>query len=167
MSSTRPSYQDFAERRERIGVIGLGYVGLPLAHAFATKFDVIGIDISTERVAELRAGKDRTGELTADQLKATRLGFSSDLADLKSCRLVIVTVPTPIDDHKNPDLTPLVKASASVGRNLAPGTTVVYESTVYPLSSARAARNGAATSSLATRQSVSTRATKSIQSQKS
>ena len=132
MSSTRPSYQDFAERRDRIGVIGLGYVGLPLAHAFATKFDVIGIDISTERVAELRTGKDRTGELTADQLKATKLGFSSDLADLKSCRLVIVTVPTPIDDHKNPDLTPLVKASASVGRNLASGTTVVYESTVYP-----------------------------------
>jgi len=132
MNSTRPTYQDFAERRERIGVIGLGYVGLPLAHAFAAKFDVIGIDISIERVAELRAGKDRTGELTTDQLKATKLGFSSDLADLKSCRLVIVTVPTPIDDHKNPDLTPLVKASASVGRNLAPGTTVVYESTVYP-----------------------------------
>ena len=132
MSSTRPSYQDFAERRERIGVIGLGYVGLPLAHAFATKFDVIGIDISTERVAELRAGKDRTGELTSEQLKATKLRFSSDLADLKSCRLVIVTVPTPIDDHKNPDLTPLIKASETVGRNLAPGTTVIYESTVYP-----------------------------------
>jgi len=132
MSLNRPTHSDFAERRERIGVIGLGYVGLPLAHAFATKFDVVGIDISAERVAELKAGKDRTEELTAEQLKATKLAFSADLADLKSCRLVIVTVPTPIDDHKNPDLTPLVKASASIGRHLAPGTTVVYESTVYP-----------------------------------
>lgn len=129
---SRPSYIDFAERRERIGVIGLGYVGLPLAHAFAEKFDVVGIDISAERVAELKAGKDRTGELSADQLKATKLQFSSDLSALKSCRLIIVTVPTPIDDHKNPDLTPLVKASTSVGRHLAVGTTVVYESTVYP-----------------------------------
>jgi UDP-N-acetyl-D-galactosamine dehydrogenase len=129
---SRPSYIDFAERRERIGVIGLGYVGLPLAHAFAAKFDVVGIDISAERVAELKAGKDRTGELSADQLKATKLQFSSDLSALKSCRLIIVTVPTPIDDHKNPDLTPLVKASTSVGRHLAVGTTVVYESTVYP-----------------------------------
>ena len=130
--NNRPNYQDFAERRERIGVIGLGYVGLPLAHAFAAKFDVVGIDISAERVAELRAGKDRTGELTTEQLKSTKMDFSSDLSVLKGCRLIIVTVPTPIDDHKNPDLTPLVKASASVGRHLAAGTTVVYESTVYP-----------------------------------
>ncbi len=130
--NTRPTYQDFAERRERIGVIGLGYVGLPLAHAFASKFDVVGLDISAERVAELKAGHDRTEELTPDQLRATTMAFSSDLADLRSCRLVIVTVPTPIDDHKNPDLTPLVKASETVGRHLSPGTTVVYESTVYP-----------------------------------
>ena len=129
---TRPIYQNFADRRERIGIVGLGYVGLPLAHAFATKFDVVGIDISAARVAELKAGKDRTGELTADQLKAVKMEFSSDLSALKTCRLVIVTVPTPIDGHKNPDLDPLVKASASVGRHLSPGTTVVYESTVYP-----------------------------------
>ncbi len=132
MSTPRPTFNDFAERRERIGVIGLGYVGLPLAHAFAAKFDVVGVDISADRVAELKDGKDRTGELSADQLKATKLQFSSDLSVLKACRLVIVTVPTPIDDHKNPDLTPLVKASTSVGRHLANGTTVVYESTVYP-----------------------------------
>ena len=132
MSSTRPTYIDFAERRERIGVIGLGYVGLPLAHAFAAKFDVVGVDISAERVAELRAGHDRTEELTAEQLRSAKLEFSNDLSVLKSCRLVIVTVPTPIDDHKNPDLTPLIKASETVGRNLAPGTTVIYESTVYP-----------------------------------
>ena len=130
--TTRPTYQDFADRRERIGVIGLGYVGLPLAHAFAAKFDVVGLDISAERVAELKAGHDRTEELTSEQLKAAKLEFTNDLAVLKSCRLVIVTVPTPIDDHKNPDLTPLVKASETVGRHLAPGTTVVYESTVYP-----------------------------------
>ena len=132
MSSTRPTYIDFAERRERIGVIGLGYVGLPLAHAFAAKFDVVGVDISAERVAELRAGHDRTEELTAEQLRSAKLEFSNDLSVLKSCRLVIVTVPTPIDDHKNPDLTPLIKASETVGRHLVPGTTVVYESTVYP-----------------------------------
>ena len=130
--TTRPTFLDFAERRERIGVIGLGYVGLPLAHAFASKFDVVGLDISAERVAELKAGHDRTEELTPDQLRATTMAFSSDFTDLRSCRLVIVTVPTPIDDHKNPDLTPLVKASETVGRHLAPGTTVVYESTVYP-----------------------------------
>jgi UDP-N-acetyl-D-galactosamine dehydrogenase len=132
MKIARPVYQDFINRHERIGVIGLGYVGLPLAHAFAAKFDVIGIDISTERVAELRTDKDRTGELTAEQLKSAKMEFSSDLSVLKGCRLIIVTVPTPIDDHKNPDLTPLVKASTSVGRHLAAGTTVVYESTVYP-----------------------------------
>jgi len=129
---SRPIYKDFAEMRERIGVIGLGYVGLPLAHAFAAKFNVVGIDISAERVAELKSGYDRTEELTAEQLKSVKLEYSSDLAVLKSCRLVIVTVPTPIDDHKNPDLTPLLKASESIGRNLAAGATVVYESTVYP-----------------------------------
>lgn len=132
MSITRPTYKDFAERRERIGVLGLGYVGLPLAHAFAPKFDVVGFDISAERVAELQTGHDRTEELTAEQLKSAKLEFTSDLSALKSCRLIIVTVPTPIDDHKNPDLTPLIKASETVGRHLAPGTTVVYESTVYP-----------------------------------
>jgi UDP-N-acetyl-D-glucosamine/UDP-N-acetyl-D-galactosamine dehydrogenase len=130
--SSRPTFKDFAERRERIGVIGLGYVGLPLAHAFSAKFDVIGLDISAERIAELKSGHDRTEELTPKQLTATSIEFTNDLSVLKSCQLVIVTVPTPIDDHKNPDLTPLVKASESVGRNLAPGTTVVYESTVYP-----------------------------------
>jgi len=129
---SRPSYQDFLDRRERIGVIGLGYVGLPLAHAFASKFDVVGVDISAERVAELKTGQDRTEELTSEQLRATKLEFTSDLSVLKSCRLIMVTVPTPIDDHKNPDLTPLVKASEGVGRQIAPGTTVVYESTVYP-----------------------------------
>ena len=129
---SRPIYKDFAEMRERIGVIGLGYVGLPLAHAFAAKFNVVGIDISADRVAELKSGYDRTEELTAEQLKSVKLEYSSDLAVLKSCRLVIVTVPTPIDDHKNPDLTPLLKASESIGRNLAAGATVVYESTVYP-----------------------------------
>ncbi len=132
MITPRPTYEDFANHRETIGVIGLGYVGLPLAHAFAAKFNVLGFDISPERVAELRSGKDRTEELTSEQLKAVRMQFTSDFTLLKNCRLVIVTVPTPIDDHKNPDLSPLVKASTTVGRNLALNTTVVYESTVYP-----------------------------------
>jgi len=128
----RPLFQDFAERRERIGIIGLGYVGLPLAHAFASKFDVVGLDISAERITELRAGRDRTKELTTEQLKEASIEFTDDFSVLKSCRIIVITVPTPIDDHKNPDLTPLLKASESVGRNLASGTTVVYESTVYP-----------------------------------
>lgn len=129
---SRPVFQDFSNRKARVGVVGLGYVGLPLAHALAAKFDVVGIDISSNRVDELRAGKDRTRELGPDELRGSSLAFSTDLGDIASCRLVIVTVPTPIDDHKNPDLTPLIRASESVGRNLAPGTTVVYESTVYP-----------------------------------
>ena len=136
----RPSYNDFLQGKETIAIVGLGYVGLPLAALFATKFKVIGFDINQQRITELEAGHDRTRELSSERLSsvirppsaAAGLSFSTDPAVLGGARLIIVTVPTPIDDHKNPDLTPLVKSSTMIGRHLVAGTTVVYESTVYP-----------------------------------
>jgi len=137
----RPSFDDFASGQEQICILGLGYVGLPLAAAFAKKFRVVGFDINERRVQELKTGHDRTCELTSEQLSAVRappsatgpgLTFSTDAKVLGECRLIIVTVPTPIDDHKNPDLTPLIKSSTSIGQRITKNTTVVYESTVYP-----------------------------------
>ena len=123
----------FSLRNLRIGVIGLGYVGLPLAVEFGRHFRTVGFDIKPQRIAELRKGKDSTLETTRAELKAAdRLTFTSDLKDLKPCRVFIVTVPTPIDNYKRPDLTPLVKASETVAKVLKKGDVVVYESTVYP-----------------------------------
>ena len=120
-------------RKCRIGVVGLGYVGLPLAVEFGKHFDTTGFDVKAPRIAELRAGKDSTLEVSKAELKsATQLKFTTDLADMKRCQVYIVTVPTPIDEYKRPDLTPLVKASESVGKVLKRGDVVVYESTVYP-----------------------------------
>ena len=120
-------------RKCRIGVVGLGYVGLPLAVEFGKHFDTTGFDVKAGRIAELKAGKDSTLEVTKQELKgATHLTFTMDLAALKRCQVYIVTVPTPIDEYKRPDLTPLVKASESVGKVLKKGDVVVYESTVYP-----------------------------------
>ena len=120
-------------RKCRIGVVGLGYVGLPLAVEFGKHFDTTGFDVKAPRIAELKAGKDSTLEVSKAELKsATQLKFSTDLADMKRCQVYIVTVPTPIDEYKRPDLTPLVKASESVGKVLKKGDVVVYESTVYP-----------------------------------
>ena len=120
-------------RKCRIGVIGLGYVGLPLAVEFGRHFHTVGFDVKPKRIAELKAGKDSTLETTAADLKsAHRLSFTTDLKDLKACRVYIVTVPTPIDNYKRPDLTPLVKASETVGKVLKKGDVVIYESTVYP-----------------------------------
>ena len=117
----------------RIGVIGLGYVGLPLAVAFGKKYPTTGFDISSERIADLRAGRDTTQEVgAADLLAAKSLCFSSDPASLADCSVYIVTVPTPIDDAKQPDLEPLRSASRTVGSVLKPGDNVVYESTLYP-----------------------------------
>jgi UDP-N-acetyl-D-galactosamine dehydrogenase len=116
-----------------IGVIGLGYVGLPLAVEFGRKYRTIGFDIKPARIAELRAGRDSTHEVDPGDLGgATRLEFTSDPASLRECSVYIVTVPTPIDRYKRPDLTPLIRASETVGRVLKPGDVVVYESTVYP-----------------------------------
>jgi UDP-N-acetyl-D-galactosamine dehydrogenase len=120
-------------RKCRIGVVGLGYVGLPLAVEFGKHFGTVGFDVKEGRIAELKAGRDSTLEVTKKELKeADQLTFTSTLSDLKSCRVFIVTVPTPIDEYKRPDLTPLVKASESVGKVLKKGDVVIYESTVYP-----------------------------------
>ncbi len=116
-----------------IGVIGLGYVGLPLAAEFGKKIKTLGFDINQKRIEELRAGNDRTLETDSDELTAaTHLSFTSNLEDMKSCNFFIVTVPTPIDEHKQPDLTPLVKASTALGKVIAKDSIIVFESTVYP-----------------------------------
>ncbi len=117
----------------RIAVIGLGYVGLPVAVAFArTGAPVVGFDIDRTRVAELRAGHDRTREVEAADLAHSMLRYTSDPADLAAADFYVVTVPTPIDAAKRPDLHALLSASETVGRVLKRGDVVVYESTVYP-----------------------------------
>lgn len=119
----------------KICVIGLGYVGLPLAHAFSFKYEVVGFDISKWRIDELSSGYDRTLELSKDQVaEAIKNGmkFSLDMNDIKDCNIYIVTVPTPIDKNKRPDLTPLIKASETIGKVLKKDDIVIYESTVYP-----------------------------------
>src|SRR5688572_3630116 len=118
---------------EKVGIIGLGYVGLPLAVEFGKVIDVVGFDINEERIAELKKGFDRTKEVEPDELKSsTKLSYSSNLQDLKSVNYFIVTVPTPVDEYKKPDLTPLINASKTVGGALKKGDIVIYESTVYP-----------------------------------
>ena len=117
----------------KIAVVGLGYVGLPLAVEFSTKIHVVGFDTNIRRVAELKSGADSTQEVSNLELaKATKLSFSSNAGDLKACNVFIVTVPTPIDKHKKPDLTPLEKASFMLGGVISKGDVVIYESTVYP-----------------------------------
>ncbi|MDB5467515.1 MAG: nucleotide sugar dehydrogenase, partial [Phenylobacterium sp.] len=123
----------FTQAPTKIAVLGLGYVGLPLAVAFAGQHEVVGFDIDPGRVAELRAGRDRTLEVSEAELKAaSRLSFSADEADLAGCDVFVVTVPTPIDRHKRPDLSALMAASRTVGRAIGQGGVVIYESTVYP-----------------------------------
>lgn len=117
----------------KIGIIGLGYVGLPLAAEFGKQYEVTGFDINTQRVEELKAGIDKTGETDKETLlAANRLLFSSSIEDIRSCTVFIVTVPTPIDQFKAPDLKPLLKASEMIGAILKKGDLVIYESTVYP-----------------------------------
>ena len=117
----------------RIAVVGLGYVGLPLAVAFGSRFPTVGFDISAERVGDLRAGRDATLEVQHDELAASsHLRFSAEAADLGDSNVYIVTVPTPVDEARRPDLGPLSAASRMVGAVLAPGDVVIYESTVYP-----------------------------------
>lgn len=118
---------------EKIGIIGLGYVGLPLAVEFGKVIDVVGFDINKERIEELKKGHDRTKEVSLGELKeAVRMSFSSDTSDLKAVNYFIVTVPTPVDNSKKPDLRPLESASKTVGSVLKKGDIVIYESTVYP-----------------------------------
>ena len=117
----------------QIAIIGMGYVGLPLAIEFGKKFDVIGFDVKKERLEKLRAGIDVTCETSSEDLAAAKkLRFSDDEKDLTGCDVFIVTVPTPVDKYNRPDLTPLYRASETVGRTMKTGAVVVYESTVYP-----------------------------------
>ena len=119
----------------KICVIGLGYVGLPLAHAFSAKYEVVGFDISSWRIDELSKGYDRTLELNETQVNealTNGMKFTLNVDDIKDCNIFIVTVPTPIDKHKKPDLTPLIKASETIGKVLKKDDIVIYESTVYP-----------------------------------
>ncbi|WP_079477796.1 nucleotide sugar dehydrogenase [Halobacillus salinus] len=126
-------YMDYyGKKATKVGVVGLGYVGLPVAHAFGEKDDVIGFDINEKRISQLQKNFDVTGELTENQLKQSNIQFTSNPERLKECNFIIVTVPTPIDEANQPDLTPLREASKLVGTNLSRGATVVYESTVYP-----------------------------------
>ena len=117
----------------KIAIIGLGYVGLPLAVEFGKQVSVVGFDIHQKRIDELKSGQDHTLEVSPEELKqSTHLTYTANLEDLKDCNFFIVTVPTPIDEYKQPDLTPLVKASQSIGKVLKDGDIIVYESTVYP-----------------------------------
>ena len=117
----------------KLAVIGLGYVGLPLAVEFGKRREVIGFDINQPRIDALKAGHDATLEVSDGELKqASKLFYSAALEDLRDCNVFVVTVPTPIDEHKRPDLTPLIKASESIGKVLKKGDIVIYESTVYP-----------------------------------
>ncbi|MCG5535115.1 nucleotide sugar dehydrogenase [Ectothiorhodospira mobilis] len=118
---------------EKIGVIGLGYVGLPVALAFARRAPgAVGFDISPRRIRTLRDGHDYTGEVTSQELREADLHLTDDPGDLSGCTFLVVTVPTPIDENRQPDLGPLVRACETVGRVLAKGAVVVFESTVYP-----------------------------------
>lgn len=117
----------------KLAIIGLGYVGLPLAVEFGKKYPTLGFDINNARLAELSSGHDHTLEVEDEELaNATLLSYSSELDELAKCNVFIVTVPTPINEHKQPDLTPLIKASETIGKVLKKGGVVIYESTVYP-----------------------------------
>ncbi len=121
-----------AAQKERVGLVGLGYVGLPLAVAFAQTDRVVGFDINAKRVRELAAGMDETHEADAAKFAKADILYTSDPADLKSCTAIVVAVPTPVDKEKHPDLEPVRRASETVGKILQPGMLVVFESTVYP-----------------------------------
>jgi len=127
------TFDTLKSKADALAIVGLGYVGLPLAVALGRHFRVLGVDVSQRRVDELKNRHDRTGEVDFATVGAdVDLTFTSDLADLSKARLILVAVPTPIDEYRSPDLTPVTKASESVGKNLVKGSVVVYESTVYP-----------------------------------
>lgn len=129
---TISAFSEFASKDRKICVIGLGYVGMPLAVRLATEFAVIGFDIHEGRVAELTSGVDHTGEVDAEKLQQSEVEFTADPERIREASVVIVTVPTPIDGNNRPDLSPILAASRTVGKYLSEGAIVVYESTVYP-----------------------------------
>ena len=126
------TFESLQSRNDKIGIVGLGYVGLPLAVHLARHFDVVGFDLKTDRITELRSGFDRTLEVAGADLTAVPINFTSEGEELGRCRFIIVAVPTPIDEHNNPDMSPLCSASVIVGRHIQKGSCVVFESTVYP-----------------------------------
>ncbi|MCL2773485.1 MAG: nucleotide sugar dehydrogenase [Oscillospiraceae bacterium] len=125
-------YEEIVAKKEKISVIGLGYVGLPIAVAFAKKVDVVGFDVNREKIELYKSSTDITKEVGDEALKNTTVSFTSDETKIKEAKFHIVAVPTPINSDKTPDLTPVIKASETVGRNLVKGSIIVYESTVYP-----------------------------------
>ena len=126
------SLEDLLGKKSSVAVVGLGDVGLPLAVALARHFDVIGFDINVARVEALNKGHDSTNEVDDASLAASAARFTSDAAELGKAGVIIVAVPTPVDSHRTPDLTPVVGASRTVGRHMPKGCVVCYESTVYP-----------------------------------
>jgi len=128
----KPLFDKLKSRKAKIAVVGLGYVGLPLAHAFSLKYDVVGFDVNQAKVELMKSGIDPTGEVPEGGLKGSKIEFTADPAKIGECRFIIVAVPTPVDRNKRPDLTPLVLSSTTVGKYMPKGAVVVYESTVYP-----------------------------------
>jgi len=126
------TFESLVSREDKLAVVGLGYVGLPLAVQLAKHFDVVGYDLKTERIAELKSGYDRTLEVSQEELKNTQVFYTDNAEELSRCRFIIVAVPTPIDQYRIPDLRPLHGASEIVGKHLVKGSCVVFESTVYP-----------------------------------
>ncbi len=126
------TFEEICARKTSVAVVGLGYVGLPLAVALAKHVDVIGFDISEVRISELQSGVDKTHEVSAQDLQAVTVRYSADAASLKDAAVIIIAVPTPIDAHRNPDLGPVLGATKTVAKHMQKGCIVVYESTVYP-----------------------------------
>jgi len=125
-------YQDFTSHRSPVAVVGLGYVGLPLAVHMASKFKTIGFDIQPDRIKALREGIDESGEVASEELSGTNIEFTDDSTVLRDAMMIFVAVPTPVDEAHSPNLSPLIAASHTIGKQLRPGAVVVYESTVYP-----------------------------------
>ena len=125
-------YEDLISGKKKMAVIGLGYVGLPIALEFAKKISVIGFDIKPDRVEMMKNKVDPSNELSSQDFEGCDITFTSTLDDLREASFYVVAVPTPIDEHKNPDLAPVLSATSSVGKVLSVGDYVVYESTVYP-----------------------------------
>jgi UDP-N-acetyl-D-galactosamine dehydrogenase len=125
-------FDKLQKRKTKLGVVGLGYVGLPLAHAFASHFDVVGFDVNAAKVELMKQGIDPTGEVPEGGLKDVEIEYTTDPAMLKECRFIVVAVPTPVDGNKRPDLTPLIMSSTTVGKYMPRDSVVVFESTVYP-----------------------------------
>ncbi len=126
-------YDNLMKKKESLALVGLGYVGMPIAHAFAKKgLNVIGFDLNKDKIELYKSGIDPTKEVGDDEIKKTKINFTTDEKELQKTKFIIVAVPTPVNTDHTPDLTPVIGASEIVGRNLVPGTIVVYESTVYP-----------------------------------